>query len=94
MVNITILGTRDNKTNVSEIPFCLCDFHNEKPVQMCAQRWLLFGCFKDSDDAHMGTFGSISVKRALDKISQNKSVSSGLNVDKAQLPGSKVAEFI
>lgn len=58
---------------------------------MCVQRWFFFGPFKDCDDAHVGTFSTVSVKTALGKIIQNKSVSSGLNVHKAQTPGLTVA---
>lgn len=58
---------------------------------MCLQRWLLFGGCKDSDDAHVGTFSTVSVKTALGEISQNKLVSSGLNAYKAQAPGATVA---
>lgn len=63
MVNISefFFRTGDNKTDVFEMPLCLYDLHNQKSVQMCLQRWLLFGGSKDSDDAHVGTFSTVSV---------------------------------
>lgn len=54
---------------------------------MYVQRRLLFGGSKDGDDAHVGTFSSVSVKAALGKISQNKSVSSGFECTQSLVPG-------